>query len=241
MNTLKQLLVVAVGCALAGVMVLLGAWQLRAYHASGNQSAAVIAAQPPLELPEVAPAGQPVRGGFGRSVRAQGHYQPGLQVLVPATEPGSYRVLSGLKQDDGSIVVVVRGVVTTRSVGPPPTGPVTQVGVLLPSEDNAPSAPTPPDQLDAVRLPLLAQRWSGQLVGGYVTLSAPDAASQGITPAPLNLPEARGRLRNAAYAYQWWLFAAFTVAMALRIARDLRRQAAQGADGFDDVVHSNAT
>jgi cytochrome oxidase assembly protein ShyY1 len=240
-STLKQILVVAVGCALATLMVLLGGWQLRVYHASGGQSAAAAAAQPPLELRDVAPAGQAVRSGFGRSVRVQGRYQPGLQVLVPGAEPGSYRVLSGLRQDDGSIVPVVRGLVTTAAAPPPPTGELTQVGVLLPSEDNAPPTPAPSGQLDAVRLPVLAQRWPGQLIAGYLTLSTSDATAQGITPAPLNLPEARGRLRNAAYAYQWWLFAAFTVAMALRIARDLRRQADLEADDLDPVVHSNAT
>lgn len=241
MSTLRQILVVAVGLALAAVMVLLGVWQLRVYHASGNQSAATTAAAPPLELREVAPAGQAVRQGFGRSVRVQGRYRQDLQILIPVTDPSRYRVLSGLQQADGSIVPVVRGIVTTPAAPPTPLGTVTQVGVLLPSEDNAPSTPTPPDQLDAVRLPALAQRWPGQLVGGYVTLSAPDAESQGITPAPLMLPEARGRLRNAAYAYQWWLFAVFTVAMAVRIARDLRRQAELDAGGLDDVAHSTAT
>lgn len=241
MSTLKSVLVVALGLGLAAVMVLLGLWQLRAYHTSGNQSAAARAAAAPLELRQVAPPGQPVRTGFGRSVRMQGRYQAGLQLLVPVAGSGSYRVLAGLQQADGSVVPVVRGTVTTPSAPPPPAGTVTQVGVLLPSEDNAPVAPVAPDQIDAVRLPALAQRWPGQLVGGYVTLSATDAGAQGLTPAPLNLPEAKGRLRNAAYAYQWWLFAAFTVAMAVRIARDLRRQAVLDADGYDEVVHSIAT
>lgn len=242
MSTFKQVLVVAAGLALAAVMVLLGTWQLRVYHASGNQSAAATAAAPPLELRQVAPAGQAVRQGFGRSVRVQGRYQPELQILVPGPDhAGGYRVLSGLQQSDGSIVPVVRGTVTTPSAPPPPPETVTQVGVLLPSEDNAPANSTPTDQLDAVRLPALVQRWPGQLVGGYVTLSAPDATSQGLTPTPLSLPEAQGRLRNAAYACQWWLFAVFTIAMSVRIARDLRRQADLDAGGDEDVVHSSAT
>ena len=35
------------------------------------------------------------------------------------------------------------------------------------------------------------------------------------------LPEGQGRLRNGAYAVQWWIFAAFAVLMAAKIARDL--------------------
>jgi hypothetical protein len=42
-----------------------------------------------------------------------------------------------------------------------------------------------------------------------------------LAPAEWRLPEARGRLRNGAYAMQWWLFAAFTLFMAFRIARDI--------------------
>ena len=114
-----------------------------------------------------------------------------------------------LRQADGSAVAVVRGVVTAelgRAAADRP--PVTQVGVLLPSEDAA------PDRLPAGRARLgagaqLAQQWPGPLVDGFVMLSAADAAAQGLEPAPPRLPEARGRLRNGAYAVQWWLFAAF--------------------------------
>ncbi|HYP44004.1 MAG TPA: SURF1 family protein [Propionibacteriaceae bacterium] len=242
MTVLKQVLVVVVGLGVAAVMVLLGNWQLEAYRASGNQSAEARAAAPPLELREVAPAGSAVRQGFGRSVRAQGRYDPDLQLLVPVGSPVShYRVLSGLRQPDGSIVAVVRGIVTQPSAPTPPAGVFTQVGVLLPSEDNAPPVATPAGQIDAVRLPVLAQRWPGPLVAAYLTLSASDAGAQQLTPAPLNLPEARGRLRNLAYAYQWWVFAAFTVAMAVRIVRDLRRQSLPVADTYDEVLPSSAT
>jgi hypothetical protein len=113
------------------------------------------------------------------------------------------------------------------------------VGVLLPSEDNAPPSTT--DQLNAVRLPALAQRWPGQLVNGFVTLSAADAAAQGIEPAPLNLPEAEGRLRNAAYALQWWVFGAFAVALAVRMARDLRLRDDLDAAEITDDVPAGAT
>jgi surfeit locus 1 family protein len=58
-------------------------------------------------------------------------------------------------------------------------------------------------------------------MGGYVNLSSADATSQGLAPAPLQLPVAPGRLRNRAYSLQWWLFAAFTLFMAFRMARDI--------------------
>jgi hypothetical protein len=58
------------------------------------------------------------------------------------------------------------------------------------------------------------------LVAGFVTLTAVDASAQGLAPAPVELPQASGRLRNGAYALQWWVFAAFALALAIRMARD---------------------
>jgi hypothetical protein len=111
---------------------------------------------------------------------------------------------------------VVRGVVEETG-STPPAGRQTEVGVLLPSEE--PGQLDPGD--DPVRVAELAQSWPGPLVDGFVTLSAGDAESQGLEPATVRLPEGRGRLRNGAYAMQWWLFAGFAVVMAIRMARDL--------------------
>ena len=223
-TVLKQILTVALGLLLAGAMAWLGNWQLEVYRSSGNQNADAKAAAPALDLRSVAPAGSAVREGFGRSVRFEGRYDANLQVLVRSGgSTGPYRVLTGLRQADGSVVAVVRGVVSAHSAPAPPAGTRTQVGVLLPSEDDAAVTAPEADELDAVRLPVLAQRWSGQIVGGYVTLPAAASQSQGLTPAPLDLPEARGKLRNAAYALQWWLFGVFAMAMALRMARDFGR------------------
>jgi surfeit locus 1 family protein len=220
---LQQLLVVVVAVLLAGAMVALGRWQLQVYDEQGARVSAERAAAPPLPLSAAAPVGTAVTEGFGRSVTFAGSYDPELQLLVPlADEPGRYRVLTALRQGDGSLVPVVRGVVDSPAAPAPPREPVTQVGVLLPSEE-APDRGARPGQIGSVRVPALAQQWSGRLVGGYVILAAPEADAQGLVPAPLVLPDAPGRFRNAAYAVQWWLFAAFALVMAVRIARDLGR------------------
>jgi cytochrome oxidase assembly protein ShyY1 len=115
---------------------------------------------------------------------------------------------------------------------------LTQTGILLPSEQS--SLPTD----ESVRVQVLAQRWPGPLVDGLVVLSAADARAQSLEPAPASLPEARGRLRNAAYALQWWVFAAFTVFMAIRMARDSGRrvgQAAQKDSEIEAVSRADAT
>jgi cytochrome oxidase assembly protein ShyY1 len=225
MNRFSWVLVLIVSAGLAAGMVLMGLWQLRVYERQGANVAVQRAAEPPLPLSEVAPPGGKVRDGYGRSVTFAGQYEAQHQILV-ADPDGTdrYRVVTLLRQDDGSAVAVARGIVTETSAAPP-TGRQEQVGVLLPSEP-APEQ-NPGEATTSVRVTQLAQQWPGPLIDGFVTLSAADATAQGLEPAQARLPEARGRLRNAAYAGQWWLFAAFTVVMAVRMARDLRLDAAE--------------
>ena len=224
MNRLRALLLILLGLGLAAGMVLAGVWQLRVYASQGAEAAARRAAEPPVPLTSVAPVGEPIRDGYGRTVTVRGSYEPAHQILVPVTDrTDAYRVVTLLRQDDGRAVAVVRGVVTeSGDAPPPPEAPQTQSGILLPSEEAAVS-PGGPDGLGSVRVPQLAQRWPGPLVEGFVTLTAAEATAQGLEPAVVALPEGRGRLRNAAYALQWWLFAGFTLVMAIRMARDVGR------------------
>jgi surfeit locus 1 family protein len=219
----KQGLVIALGIAVAAAMVVMGYWQLGVYHNQGRAAAERRASAPPVSLSSVARARAAVMDGYGRSVTFEGTYDPALQLLVPVEDStDQFRVLSGLRQADGSLVAVVRGVVfETANAPPPPRGLVHQVGVLLPSEEHVAEADPSNGQMTSVRLPALAQQWPGPLIDGFVTLSSADAARQGLASAEWRLPEARGRLRNGAYAMQWWLFAAFTLFMAFRIARDI--------------------
>ena len=223
---LAQIGIIVLGCAVAGVMALLGIWQLEVYQEQGADASAARAAQPPVALGSVAPPASRVTEGYGLSVQVSGVYDPTLQALVPlAGSDSQVRVLTGLRQADGSTVAVVRGLVpaTTKEAPAPPSGEVTVVGVLLPSEEAGEAAPANAlaRTLPSVRLPLLAQTWPSPMVDGYVLLSAADAQAGGLAPAPLVLPEGQGRLRNGTYAAQWWLFGLFAIVMSARIARDL--------------------
>ena len=233
MTLLKQIGIVVLGCVIAGGMALLGIWQLRVYTEQGAAASAARAAQAPVPLASVAPAATRVTEGYGLSVRFSGTYDPARQVLVPLKDSGTagasgpLRVVTGLRQTDGSTVAVVRGFVpaSTTTAPAPPAGEVTQTGVLLPSEEAGDSLPPAGQgvEMPSVRVPLLAQTWSGPLVDGFVVLSADDARAGGLPPAPLALPEGQGRLRNGAYAAQWWIFGLFALVMSARIARDLGR------------------
>jgi surfeit locus 1 family protein len=222
---LKQIAVVLVGCVLASAMLVLGWWQLEVYEAQGVDAAVERAAQLPVPLEDVARAGSAVRDGYGRTVSASGRYLGTQQLLIPVAEQtGVYRVVTALELPDGSVLTVARGMVRGDLVAveppAPPAGTLVQTGVLLPSEEAVPGVP-PAGQLLSVRVAALAQIWPQPLIDGYLVLSAADAEAQGLEPVPLALPEGRGRLRNGAYAVQWWLFAAFAIGMAAKIARDL--------------------
>jgi surfeit locus 1 family protein len=230
MTRFKQVLVIVLGIGLAAGMIVMGFWQLDVYHRQGAAAAARRASAAPVPLGAVARPGAPASEGYGRSVAFEGTYDPALQLLVPVENTDQFRVLSGLRQADGSVVAVVRGVVSEPTAPPPPSEPVRQVGVLLPTEEHLPETDLPSGQIASVRLPALAQQWPGPLIDGFVTLSSADAASQDLAAAPLQLPEGSGRLRNAAYVGQWWLFAAFALFMAFRMARDIGVREAEVAE-----------
>ena len=131
-------------------------WQLDVYRAQGAAVAARRAAEPPVALTSVAPAGAAVRDGYGRSV--QFRVLPRQhQLLLPVDgRPNVYRVLTPLRQPDGSIVPVIRGL-STVNAGDPPTGPVDHVHP--PAVGTVPGRPA--TELTAVQVPVLAQRWPG--------------------------------------------------------------------------------
>lgn len=216
-----QVLVVLAGLAAAAGMLYLGRWQLGVYQSQGTEVARTRAEAPAVPLANIAPPGQPVTDGYGRRVTFTGRYLPAQQVALPAADqPGRFRVLAPVRTDQGPVVAVVRGLSDSATPPPPPTGPVTGSGILLPAE--TPDSGQPAET--AVRLPVLAQTWPGPLLAGFVTLDSPQASAQGLQPAVVALPEAPGRLRNGAYAAQWVVFAAFAIGMGIKMAQDLGRR-----------------
>ncbi|GAA3622337.1 SURF1 family protein [Microlunatus ginsengisoli] len=215
MVRLQQVLLVLAGLVIASIMVALGLWQMGVYRSTGADSAQARAAAPPVALSSVAPPAVKITDGYGRTVSFAGTYDPALEFTTPTDASPVRRVVGGIRLDDGRLLAVIRGT-TTGAAPRPPAGRVAQTGVLLPSEAGDPAG-------SSISVPLLAQTWPGQLVEGYVNLSADDARAQRLQPAPLDLPAEPGRLRNGAYALQWWLFAGFAIVLAVRIARDLDR------------------
>lgn len=225
-TTLKQAAAVVVGLVLAIVMLLLGWWQFQVFRESGDRAVQERIAAPALDLAVAAPAGSRPADAYGRTVSFSGYYSADSQVLVPQPgEPDVYRVVTAFVQDNGSAVAVVRGIHhgSPDAVPAPPSGELVQQGVLLPSEPTL-DQQLPDGQLSSVRVSVLAQSWDWPLVAGFATLPAELSDAQGLGYAAPEMPREGGEFRNAAYAVQWWVFAAFAIGMGIKMARDFGRE-----------------
>ncbi len=217
--------IIAVGVVLAGVMGWLGLWQAQVFTSQGRSAAAAITEGPVVTL-DGSVTGDAIGGLWGHTVSVTGQYLPDQQVLVVG-EDGTRRLLSAFQLSDGRVVAIVRGVGDTTQK--PPTGVLTQTGVFLPTEAQADHA-VPTGTYGSVRLQALAQVWPQSVVSGFLTLDATEASVQGLAPAPVVLPVLEGKFRNAGYALQWWMFAAFALVMSVVIARNYRRRGMQLTD-----------
>ncbi len=215
-------LIVAVGVVAALVMGWLGLWQAQVFTSQGKSAAAAITDGPVRPL-DASVTGDNVGGLWGHTVSVSGHYLATQQVLV-VDRTGTGRVVTAFQLGDGRVVAIARGVGTGAET--PPSGSLTQTGVFLPTEAAADWTVAPGDY-GSVRLQALAQVWPQPVVSGYVTLDPAEAQTQGLRPAAVVLPTLDGQFRNAGYALQWWVFAAFALVMSVLVARNYRRRGLQ--------------
>ena len=220
MNTrLKQILIVGVGAVAAAEMIVLGLWQMQVFVDKGNRSVEDRAAQAAVPLSEHVASDGEVGDIYGKQVTFTGEYLPEQTVLIPTAD--GVRVLTAVALADGRILPVVRGLAANdEPYAAPPTGVVTETGLFLPGEGD-PDGVVPDGTLRSVRMPLLAQKWPQQLIPGFVTLNAEESSAQGMQQAPVSLPSGEGSARNSGYALQWWVFAAFALGMAIKLAHTL--------------------
>lgn len=219
---LTQVVVALAGIAAVIVMLWLGLWQMRVFENAESSSAAERAALPPVPLLDNVTADGTLTGDvYGRQVVVPGRYLPDETLLVPSA--AGLRVLTAFQVPDGRVVPVVRGLAPAAEPAPaPPSDEVTLTGVFLPSE---PEAEVPAGELGSVRLAALAQLWPRQqLLPGFLTLNADLAAAEGLAATEPVLPtQEDGPWRNAGYALQWWVFAAFAGFMTVRFVRAIGR------------------
>jgi surfeit locus 1 family protein len=216
--------------ALVVTMVALGFWQLRRLHEKQDHKHLVEARQdqPAVPVEEIVPAGAAVgdpavEDVLYRAVSAAGRYEARDTIVVENrtfnSAPGGW-VLTPLRLDDGTAVVVNRGFIGFDRDGAivapdPPPGAVTVEGLVFPSQQRGRFGAVDPDQgtldvLARVDLDRLAAQVDYTVLPAYIQLATSDPAE----PAPaagapelvaLGPPEL-DEGPHLSYAVQWFTF-----------------------------------
>ena len=229
----------------AAVCGWLGAWQLEEARAEGRAQAIERAASLPVApLTEVVePQSEFPRDGSTRRVTASGSYAVDGQVLIAERQLDGqvgYWVVSPFVVDGtGATIPVLRGFVTDPESAPaPPTGRISLAGGLAPSESPRSEAGLADGVYRSIDLGLLVNRWDTEVYNAFVFatdettrsgLSGTDEGSpvtlEGLTRVPPPTGEqSELNLKNAMYAVQWWVFAAFAFFLWWRMVRQAHRE-----------------
>lgn len=245
--------------AIAAVMSVLGVWQLDVYHSKTAAATAKRAEGAPVPLQTLFSIDQGLTSkAVGRKVTVAGSWGPAADQLFISDRRLGDRdgfwvvtpvVLDSSGAADGSkgAVMVIRGWVP--SVSDPaiqaPAGRVELTGAVAQSEAQDASGDAAKGRtLQSLRIPTIVHLVDYRIYDAFVVLSSIDksAAVAGdaptIVPAPTP-PTDHAGLRNVAYAFQWWIFAAFTLWMWARMVLDAHR--ADDSDQPEDDLESSGT
>jgi cytochrome oxidase assembly protein ShyY1 len=223
----RQALISVGGAIVTVVLLALGLWQMRVYEDREAYNAEARAAQPAVQLVDYVGMDGAVGDVYGKQATVVGHYLPDQQVRVVDPD-GTVRVLTAFELADSRVIGIVRGTESGGDAARPPQGTLSQTGIFLPTEAGDERV-VGAGAYSSVRLPLIVQAWPQQVVPGFITLNADEAAAQGMRPATAVLPSGQGSLQNLGYALQWWVFAAFAAFMTWRFVRVLGRRGRIGS------------
>lgn len=218
--------------ALAAGMVFLGRWQLDRYELRSGINHQIEAGKAedavPVESLLPVPADGPGTVGHDtpadanwRWVSATGTYDPANELLVrnrTAEGQNGFEVITPLVLDDGTALLVDRGWVAPNPAGPtvlpdvpaPPTGRVTVVGRVHPSESGGTDTVVIQGKTQIRRI---ATGPIARYVDKYAVFDAYLLAADGTpgaTRVTIGVPT-QNAWQNAAYVVQWWLFAGLTI------------------------------
>jgi cytochrome oxidase assembly protein ShyY1 len=227
-----------IGVAATVAAVLLGLWQLDAWHARREAAAQDLSSTAPVALDKVLGADEPFpSAAVGRPVDVAGEWLPGSSFYVSDRDLGGrpgYWVVTPVAVcgqsaacGSSSALLVVRGWTARPADAPaPPDGRVRLTGWLQPAEGSGVPDPNPRDDvLPELRIADAIQRVDQDLYGAYLIArdATPRDAMAGlepVTPDSLPAPDTTTGLRNLFYAVEWWVFAGFALFIWGRWAKD---------------------
>ncbi|MFG1819111.1 SURF1 family protein [Kribbella sp. NPDC049174] len=228
--------------AIAAVMSVMGVWQLEVYQSKTAAATAKRAEGAPIALQSLfsIDEGLPAKA-VGRRVTVSGEWGPAKdQLLISDRRHGDqdgFWVVTPLMLNTTSAgspsagaVMVVRGWVSsvTDPATKAPSGPVALSGAVAASEAQDASGDAANGRvLQSLRIPTIVHMVDYRIYDAFVVQSSIDSGTTpqpapAVVPAP-SPPTDHAGLRNVAYAFQWWIFAAFTLWMWTRMVLDTRR------------------
>ncbi len=223
--TPRWLVAALVLLALVVLAVFLGRWQWDRTQSILAAERAALSEPIPIEdvfdLDVADPPEQVPDDGMGRPVTLTGEFDPRLQVAVTSREhegrPGEW-IVTGLRLDDGGTVAVLRGWLESagEAGAAVPAGPVHVTGILQPDEQFYANAANAEGTVAAIAHDALGTLWGEPLLPGFVVLQEQEPPS---APAPqpvlptVSVTDVAFPLQNFFYAFQWWLFGLFAVAV----------------------------
>lgn len=214
------------------VFVIAGRWQWSVAHDEARADAVrEIQDRPVVALDDfMKPLEDFPDGGSGQRVTTSGEYT-GDQVLVVDRllddELGAWVVDRFVAAETGANLVVVRGWIPKgETPPPPPSGTIELLGSLAPKEAPDEGVGLADGEMTSVDIAKLVNVWPGEIYNGFAFVLSEDGREQveGVERVPPPLPDTSLKFRNAMYAFQWWMFAAFPLWMWTKMVRQAARR-----------------
>ncbi|MFI5691482.1 SURF1 family protein [Kribbella sp. NPDC051586] len=245
--TPRWLALLLLALAIAAGMSVMGVWQLGVYHSKTAAATAHRAEVAPVALQSLfsIDEGLPAKA-VSRRVTVDGTWGPAADQLFIADRVQDSRdglwVVSPVKLSSTDAVMVVRGWVPSVSdpAAKAPTGPVQLTGTVIASEAEDSSDDAAKGRvLSSLRIPTIVHLVDYRVYDAFVVQESVSGGMPSPAPAvvqPPPPPTDHAGLRNIAYAFQWWIFAAFTLWMWGRMVFDAHRS--DGEPDPDDDASS---
>jgi len=225
-NTLKQprwILAVLLGLVIVIAFVRLGLWQLDRLEERRTLNATIEARKAEPARPLVGILGQygdDAEEMLYRRAEVEGIYRTDAEFFSIGRSIGDVQgtlVATPFDRSDGTVLIVVRGLVPLGTTGPPaagyepPEGPVTLIGRIDDGEESTPIGESDPEGGDLTSLSRLDLEFIGRWVDGDVlpiTLILEDQVPPDYRDEPLRVPrEELTEGSHLGYAIQWFAFA----------------------------------